>query len=420
MTSASPKAFPRPHQDPEKDGVATPMRPPADFPPPVDFPPPDSAVRDSFKHLPLQGFWTWLSGKPASGQQPLWTQTSWTFLSCMLATLVVGVLLGALALWSAPFGLPLLIPGWLLIVSGARGLQASVVHYAVHSTFSRREWVNTWVGEFVSTWLMLAPFPEYRREHRDEHHGRELATEQDPDVIMLRHLGFEPGTPFKVLWRRLWTTPFSPLFHWRFLSARVGSNFGRKVALRRRLAAAGLVAAQLVAVAVTGTWMEFLLLWMVPLSLVYHTSALMQFASEHLWLRVNVPGESRALTLQRLTAGRFSGEAAPGPETTGFARVIAWMQWLARMMLIHLPARLFVLPGDLPQHDWHHRHARGNWKSAVYERQRDIDAGRPNYSEVWGLGTALKRVFMLWSELPQLPPRNAPSKDDSRSSYLGM
>lgn len=361
---------------------------------------PEPDVRQSFARLPAQWFWTWVSGKPATAQDPRWRHTPWTYLALIVASLLGSVLFGLFALQIAPLGLLLLPLSWILTVHGARALQVSPVHYCVHGTFSRSERTNTIVGEIISTILMITPYPEYKRQHGEEHHGRELATITDPDVRFLRILGFEPGATLASLRWHLRTRPIAPSFHWAFLKARVIPNLGRVAGTKRRLAAWTFVIAMLAVVALTGTWVEFLVVWVFPLTILYHVSSLWQFTSEHLWLRVNVPGEPRRVTLQRLTSGRFCGEPAPGSEVAGTARAFAWVRWLMRMLFVHLPTRLFVLAGDLTVHDWHHRHAKGRWRHGPYERQRDLEAGRPNYTEVWGLKEAIDRVMRFWSELP--------------------
>lgn len=377
-------------------------------------------VRESFAGIPGQWFWTWLTGKPAPGQESRWRHTPWGYLAVTLAGLVGGILLGVTGLALAPGGIVLMPASWILTVHGARVLQVSIIHYAVHGTFSSNERVNTIVGEVLSTLLLISPYPEYKRQHGEEHHGRQLATLNDPDVKFLRILGFEPGAPLASLRRHLRTRPISPTFHWAFLKARLQPNLGAGASGKRRLAAWWVVIAQVAVVCATGVWLEYLILWIVPLTVLYHVSSLWQFTSEHVWLRVDVPGEPRRVTLQRLTSGRFCGEAAPGPDIVGIARRFAWLHWFTRMLLLHLPTRLFVLAGDLSQHDWHHRHAKGSWRNAPYERQRDIDAGRPNYKEVWGPAAAIDRILRFWSELPPQPHRASMSEQEKREQFAAM
>jgi hypothetical protein len=111
--------------------------------------------------------------------------------------------------------------------------------------------------------------------------------------------------------------------------------------------------------------------------------------------------------LGRLTFGRFVGEPIPSRDLPPGQWLWAWGRWLFRLFALHMPTRLCVLPGDLCQHDWHHRHPRGDWSNAGYERQRDLAAGCPGwpepYREVWGLGHAIDMVFAGLASLPPLP-----------------
>jgi hypothetical protein len=111
--------------------------------------------------------------------------------------------------------------------------------------------------------------------------------------------------------------------------------------------------------------------------------------------------------LGRLTFGRFVGEPIPSRDLPPGQWLYAWGRWLFRLFALHIPTRLCVLPGDLCQHDFHHRHPRGDWSNAGYERQRDLTAGCPGwpepYREVWGLGNAIDVVFAGLASLPPLP-----------------
>lgn len=93
-----------------------------------------------------------------------------------------------------------------------------------------------------------------------------------------------------------------------------------------------------------------------------------------------------------LTNAIFIGEAAPVGEGAG-----AWLRWTARMLFVHAPARYLVLTGDTVVHDFQHRYpASRQWHDYLFARQRDLDAGHPGwprYQHVWGLVTAVNRVF---------------------------
>lgn len=113
------------------------------------------------------------------------------------------------------------------------------------------------------------------------------------------------------------------------------------------------------------------------------------------------------VVIARLTVGRFVGEPLPRRDLPPGPQLWAWGRWCTRLLLLHVPTRLCVLVGELCQHDWHHRHPRGDWANAVYERQRDLAAGCPGwpepYREVWGLGNAIDAVFAGLASLPPLP-----------------
>jgi hypothetical protein len=68
------------------------------------------------------------------------------------------------------------------------------------------------------------------------------------------------------------------------------------------------------------------------------------------------------------------------------------------MLTVHLFVRLFVLVGDAPCHDFHHRKpASRKWTSYIHARQGDLEAGSPGYPagyfESWGLIAAVDRCL---------------------------
>ena len=91
------------------------------------------------------------------------------------------------------------------------------------------------------------------------------------------------------------------------------------------------------------------------------------------------------------------------------------------MLLIHLPARLFVLSGDLIVHDWHHRPGYGaDWPNAFYARaemaKKLADTEFP-MTEVWGLGNALDLVFENLANIPEIDPELI---EEDADAVLGM
>ncbi|WP_254564991.1 hypothetical protein [Oscillatoria sp. HE19RPO] len=203
----------------------------------------------------------------------------------------------------------------------------------------------------------------------------------------------------KFYWRKLRTTAISPYFHGLFLRNRFLSNFVTSPLYRRAMAIIW-VSVVVVVVTLTHTWFAFLVAWVFPLTILYQISALLQFTSEHRWLVV--PGIGKP-AIARKSLGRFMGETPPDAPFSEQPR--EWLLWLLRMLGYHLPARIAVISGELPEHDWHHRHPNHkDWANGVYHRQRDIEAGCPNwpeeYTEVWGLFNAVDCVFKGLSQMP--------------------
>ena len=366
-------------------------------------------VRESMRPFPrpLQGVLTWLTGVPLHGQQPRWQRSPLWHLMTGLGSLWGGVAASSLVILYTPVGMwPLLVVSWLFTVSGARKLFVMIVHHCVHRNFSGHAAVDAGVAEGLSTMLHLQGDAGYRHDHVVVHHSRSLATLEDPDLRFILQCGFAPGMDQRALWRQLLRAVVSPRVHRAFLRARLRANFVTAPWARRWLAIA-YSAVLISVVAVTQSWLLFMLAWVVPLGPLYHVSAILQLLSEHRWLCPQEPTDARKLVLARLTTGRFSGEKAPAWGVHSLRDLVAWSRWVLRMLVVHLPARLFVLVGDLPQHDYHHRHARDNdWCHAAYGRQRDLEAGCPGwpepYTACWGLREAIAANFALFSALPPL------------------
>jgi hypothetical protein len=367
----------------------------------------DSDVRSTMPAT-FSRIFTHLTGKAGFGQSPWFKSTPYTQLGwgiSLLTTGVAGVLisdqyLATFSLWRAP----VLLLCWLLIVSGARFLTVIIHHQCVHHTFSGSKFWDRVVGELISTVTFTQDFSSYQADHISDHHSKKLATIHDPDFQLLRKLGFRPGISVSMLWKRLWWTLFSPAFHAQFLWMRFKSNFVNVPVFRRFLALAWWSSLIMIAYG-WHLWTVLLVGYLVPVGILYNCSSLLQFLCEHQWARTKLPGESDKLHLARLTTGRFCGEAAPSRELHGTMVVLAWVRWWLRMLLIHLPVRVFVLVGDLPVHDRHHRApCARTWPDAIYERQRDIEKGCPGWpelpTEIWGLVQAINCLFEFWSSMP--------------------
>lgn len=356
-------------------------------------------VRATYLRFPgwTQHFWTWQTGKALPGQRPLVRHTWASYLAVTLAAFLGGLALSVAAV-SAMFPLwyVVLLAGWVLTVAGERTMVLVIAHQALHRRFSGNARRDAFWGETVTVLSVFQTFREFKEEHFDSHHRKEyFATADDPPVQVLLGLGFRPGMSRAALWRRAWRVFCSPVFYWRGLAGRVASNL--RFGTWRR---AGFLAW-------AGFWLSLpfwlpngpavlVLAFVLPVVVFAQLSALLDKLGEHEWLR-DRPSSGRFYTAAA-TSARFCG--SPVPAGRGLH---AWARWTATTLLYHLPARLLVVVGDLPNHDFHHRYpSTPDWTTAAYARQADIDAGTegPPYREVWGMGAGIDRMFRSLERTP--------------------
>lgn len=360
-------------------------------------------VRATYLRFPAwtQHFWTWQTGKALPGQRPLLRHTWASYLAMTLAWFLGGL---AVSVWAVaamfPFWYLALLGGWFATVCGARMMVLVIAHQSLHRRFSGNPALDAFVGEAVTVLSVFHTFGEFKEEHFDNHHRREIfATPADPPVQFLVDLGFRPGMSRRQLWRRAWAVFLSPAFYGRTAYGRLRSNIVR--GRWRRLG----VAAWL------GFWLSLpfwlphggwalLLAFAVPVILFAQLSALLDRLGEHEWLAPRVPEYGHRFYTAASTAARFCGAPVPARGTPFGKQTAQWIRWTAATLLYHLPARLLVVVGDLPNHDYHHRYpSTPDWTAAAYARQHDIDtgmAGGPPYQEVWGMGAAIDRLFRSW------------------------
>jgi hypothetical protein len=363
-------------------------------------------VRGTYQRFPRwsQHFWTWLTGKALPHQRPLITHTWASYLAVTLTTYLGGLALSTAAL-AARFTLWwLALPvGWVLTLQGARTMVLVIAHQALHRRFSGSSRVDWFWGEVVTVLAVFHVFREFKEEHFDNHHRRAVfATEVDPPVQFLFRLGFRPGMSRGQLWRRAFVVFLSPAFYARTAAGRLRSNLADGG--WRRLAF----------LAWAGWWLSLpfwlphglsvlLLAFVLPVVVLAQLSALLDRLGEHAWLTPTNPAYDNRFYTVPATSARFCGAPVPPRGLGAGAAARAWAGWTASMVCYHLPSRLMVIVGDLPNHDYHHRYpTTREWTTAAYARQADIDAGGegPPYTEVWGMGRAVDRMFANLSRVP--------------------
>ncbi|GGO93671.1 fatty acid desaturase [Wenjunlia tyrosinilytica] len=341
--------------------------------------------RETMRGLPrfVQPYLTWVTGVPLKGGRQLipWSPNKAGLLG--LAQIAVGIGIGARALHPfTAWSVPVLLLSWLLTSGGMRRLDVVVVHQTLHRMFARTAWANRAVGELITTVLWRTPYDENRKEHLT-HHAYPCST-KDIDTTYLMSTGMRPGMTRSEFRRYLWGALLSPRHHGGFFLGRLKSNVAGVRPRYRLVMSLTWLAATAAFVGLTGWWVEYLVLWLVPVSVVFQSCTYLYTMTEHRWWLFGNREKLSRHQRDLLTFGRVCGEAVPGPEATGVRRALAWTRWTYRMLVVHSSYRMFVLVGDTVQHDVHHVKPTCDWANSNYVRSEDIDSGSERYTEVWG------------------------------------
>lgn len=367
--------------------------------------------RETMRGLPrpLQPLLTWVTGVPLAGSE---MRVKWRPTLALIAGLIqtgVGVATGAWALTLPWYVLvPLLLLSWPVTAGGMRRLDVVVIHQTLHRMFTASTRGNRIVSELVSTLLCRPPYDGNRKEHLT-HHAFPCSL-KDGDTLYLRSTGARPGMTRKEFRGYLLRAVFSPKHYWTFLSSRVRGNYLTARPLYRTAMAYVFLAATVVFVAVTGWWLEWLLLWFVPVTFFFQVQTLLYTLSEHRWWLYDNAERLTKAQRDQLTFGRFCGEAVP--DTTGggkgaAGRAVAWTGWWLRMALLYAPYRMCILVGDTVQHDLHHVRPKCDWANSSWIRNDDLaDGNADRYFEAWG--GLLAHVYVGnsvrdWDAVPSAP-----------------
>lgn len=363
-------------------------------------------VRAGYLRFPgwTQHFWTWLTGRALPHQRPLLRHTWASYFAVTLAAFLGGLALSSVAVAARfPAWYVVLVAGIVSTVSGARMMILVIAHQALHRRFSGNGRVDVFCGELVTVLNVYQDFQAFKEEHFDNHHRRAIfATEIDPPVQVLFGLGFRPGMTRRQLWRRALAVFVSPKFYWQGCIARLRGNLTSGGGWRKAGFAVWVAYWLSVPFWLPHGYLVLLVAFVLPVIVLNQLSALLDKLGEHAWLTPPDPAHGNKFYTVAATSARFCGSPVPPRSLPWGAAVLAWSRWLVAMVCYHLPARLMVIVGDLPNHDFHHRYpTTSDWMIAAYARQRDIDGGDygPEYSEVWGMWAAVDRMFTTLSEV---------------------
>jgi fatty acid desaturase len=269
-----------------------------------------------------------------------------------------------------------------------------VFHHCSHGTVFRSRERNRRVGRLISALLLFKHFDEYQREHMLHHSPKKLLTEQDEFAdFVFGMCGLEPGLPKRELWRRVLVNLVSPTFHARFLYRRIKASLftGDRV---HSLVGITVWGSALLVTAMTGTLLYLAIAWVLPVTVLLQVATVLRILCEHRFPEPALIAVRDREFVCHATTGVFPGSMPPKARVTTLAGMLRWTAWWGELLTVHLFARIFVLVGDAPCHDFHHRKpATRRWTDYIHARQEDLDAGSPGfpagYFEAWGLFQAI-------------------------------
>ena len=354
----------------------------------------------------LQPFLTWLTARPRLGE-PIVDRSPMFFVITALLQTCLGVALSALSLHISPLQAACLLFTGLLLASSGLGLfQVVVFHHCSHGTVFKERHTNILVGRLISSVLLFKHFDVYKAEHMLHHNHKKLLTEEDEFAdFVFGMCGLAPALPKPELWRRVLVNLVSPIFHAKFLLRRMRAAWLSQDRVHNAVGLGSWVVIAGLAVA-TGHAVMFLVAWVLPVTVLLQAATVFRILCEH-----RFPDPEMILArgkdfAQHATAGVFPGSAPPRASIRSLGGLLRWAGWWTGMLTVQMFVRLFVLVGDAPCHDFHHRRpASRKWTSYIQARQLDLDAGAPGfrtlYQETWGLFQAIDENLASLARTPQ-------------------
>lgn len=358
----------------------------------------------------MQPFLTWLMGRPYPGQKPLvpvkhWSLTVLTFMviwASGIASACWAINTGGVSLFVLPVSL-------LLTVCGARALQVHICHQAIHKNLSGKWLVvrsrdkktisllDFIIAEVISTMIMVQDATAYEHDHDGVHHP-DLASGNDPDFkFIVEVMNLKPWLSKEENRKRFFTALFSPKIHGLFLLGRLYANYVGSP-LYRRLMSFGWLLIVVVAVALSGMWLEFgfvIFCMTVP----YSMSAMAQFFTEHFWTEKRKPGQSAKQHHDNKLLNRYLCDPLPDVSMWTVVGAAAWAIFWARVAFVHVPVRLGITCADLNVHGSHHLWPlHKGWTDSIYTFHRLAEeTGRAPREIAGSFGVILDQTLEAFS-----------------------
>ncbi|MFM0718709.1 fatty acid desaturase [Paraburkholderia strydomiana] len=282
----------------------------------------ESGTRESMRGFPsiFQPFVTWVTGKPLTATElrfviPRPLDVLFTIASsvAILAALIRLAGQQSISAWA------LIVMLWLVLVGLLRKMQVTHLHHAIHNRLFARASLNRLYARILPSLIFVQNGTEYRKEHLEHHNADIFTTRQDADAAFLAKLGFLPGRERGELWTNLWLTVASPAFHILFARARLTSVFLRNKPAETLVAL--FVAAMHITLLVISGWRTYLIAIVMPMFVLYHVSALLQFLTEHAWNVVGEPVNDWSEYSSRCW-GRFSEKSSRRAHSTSASATI--------------------------------------------------------------------------------------------------
>ena len=258
----------------------------------------------------VQPFLTWLTALPAPGDGYR-QRTPMHHIAAAFAWLVAGTALSAAAVVRDAGFLSLLPFGMVATTAGMGLLQAVIYHHCAHGTVLATRRANRALGKFITLLLLIKDFDAYQREHIGHHNPKKLLESGDEFVDYLsRFIGIIPGMSRRQSWCRVLVSFFSPIFHARFLAARLSGCLGAGSAVDR-WARIGFWASVLVASYGFGALTPVLVAWFVPAVFLFQIATSLRVLAEHRFPEPEIMALRDRAFIARATAGVFPGAPVP-------------------------------------------------------------------------------------------------------------